>query len=71
MHLKVNKEITNGAYQKLNGVSRSTAARELSALVKLGIIERHGHTGRGTVYVLKGSNDSETTQKRLNETIRK
>jgi ATP-dependent DNA helicase RecG len=58
MHLKVNKKITNGAYQKLNEVSRSTAARELSALVKQGIIERHGRTGRGTVYVLKGSNDS-------------
>jgi len=58
MHLKVNKKITNGEYQKLNGVSRSTATRELSSLVKLGIIERHGRTGRGTVYVLKGSNDS-------------
>ena len=62
MHLKVNKKITNGEYQKLNGVSRSTAARELSALVKRGIIERRGHTGRGTAYVLKGSNDSQTTQ---------
>ena len=34
-----------------------TAARELSALVKRGIIERRGRTGRGTAYVLKGSND--------------
>ena len=58
MHLKANKKITNGEYQKLNEVSRSTAARELSALIKRGIIERHGRTGRGTVYVLKGSNDS-------------
>ena len=58
MHLKVNKEITNKEYQELNGVSRSTASRELSALVKRGIVERHGRTGRGTVYVLKGSNDS-------------
>jgi ATP-dependent DNA helicase RecG len=58
MHLKANKKITNGEYQKLNEVSRSTAARELSALIERGIIERHGRTGRGTVYVLKGSNDS-------------
>ena len=58
MHLKVNKKITNGEYQKLNEVSRATATRELSALVKRGIIERQGRTGRGTVYVLKGSNDS-------------
>ena len=31
---------------------------EYDEIVKLGIIERHGRTGRGTVYVLKGSNDS-------------
>ena len=39
-------------------VQEMTAVRELSALVKRGIIERHGRTGRGTAYVLKGSNDS-------------
>jgi len=39
-------------------VQEMAAARKLSALVKQGIIERQGRTGRGTVYVLKGSNDS-------------
>jgi len=58
MHLKLNKGITNVEYQKLNGVSKSTASRELSLLVKRGIIERRGRTGRGTIYTLKGSNGS-------------
>ena len=67
--LKQNKEITNSEYQKLNGVSKPTASRELSVLVKKGIIERQGKTGRGTIYILKGSNGSETAQKRLKEEI--
>ena len=29
-----------------------------SAMTRGAIIERHGRTGRGTVYALKGSNDS-------------
>ena len=39
-------------------VQEMTAARELSALVKRGIIERRGRTGHGTAYILKDSNDS-------------
>jgi len=31
---------------------------EYDEIVERGIIERYGRTGRGTVYVLKGSNDS-------------
>ncbi|GEM_PF-5300117 len=34
---------------------------EYDEIVKRGIIERRGRTGRGTVYVLKGSNDSMRT----------
>jgi len=30
---------------------------EYDKIVERGIVERHGRTGRGTVYVLKGSND--------------
>ena len=37
-------------------------AQEALSLVKRGITERRGKTGRGTVCVLKGSNDPETTQ---------
>ena len=33
-------------------------AHEASSLVKRGITGRRGRTGRGTVYVIKGSNDS-------------
>jgi ATP-dependent DNA helicase RecG len=65
LYLKQNKEITNSEYQKLNGVSKPTASRELSVLIKKGIIERLGRTGRGTIYVLKGSNGSETAKKGL------
>ena len=46
MHLKADKKITNGEYQKLNEVSRSTAARELSALIERGIIERRAYWAR-------------------------
>ena len=66
MYLKAKNEITNTEYQRLNGVSKPTASRELSDLVKKGIIERLGRTGRGTLYILKGSNGSEMAQKRLN-----
>ncbi len=66
-YLKENKEITNTKYQDLNGVSKATASRELSVLVNKGIIERHGRTGRGTIYTLKGSNGLETAQKRLKD----
>ena len=69
LYLKQNKEITNTDYQKLNDVSKATASRELSVLVKKGIIERQGKTGRGTIYLLKGSNGSETAQKRLTDEI--
>ena len=57
-----NGEIANSEYQELNSVSKPTATRELSFLVERGIIVRHGRTGRGTIYKLKGSNGSETAQ---------
>jgi len=64
-YLKQNDEITNSEYQKLNGVSKPTATRELSALVEKGIIERKGSTGRGTIYTLKGSKGSESAHEGL------
>lgn len=65
LYLEPNEEITNSKYQKLNDVSKPTATRELSDLVEKGIIERQGRTGRGTIYILKGSKGSQTAQKGL------
>lgn len=57
--------ITNERYTKLVGVSKATATRDLEELVGLGILERHGRTGRGTRYELKGSKTAQTAHERL------
>lgn len=51
-YLKSNERITNADYQKLSGVHRKTAARDLDGLVERGIIDRIGEK-RGIHYVLK------------------
>lgn len=62
--IKVNRRITNQAYQGTFGVSKPTASRHLEALVDKGIIQKVGTTGKGTYYALKkkglinGSNGS-------------
>lgn len=43
---------TNKLYQQTFGVSKPTASRDLEELIRLGIFERIGTTGRGTFYVL-------------------
>jgi len=45
--------ITNQEYQALLGVSERTSTRELNELVALGILFRHGTTGKGTYYALQ------------------
>jgi len=61
--LKSDLHVTNGEYQKLTGVSRATAKRDLDELVKLGLLELEG-AGRSARYRLtgnrlkNGSNDS-------------
>jgi ATP-dependent DNA helicase RecG len=51
-YLKSNERIANADYQKLSGVNRKTAARDLDGLVERGIIDRIGEK-RGIHYVLR------------------
>jgi ATP-dependent DNA helicase RecG len=51
-YLKTHRRITNSEYQKLAGVIRKTAARDLNTLVENGIVERRGEK-RSSHYVLK------------------
>lgn len=52
-YIKENIEITNGIYQEINNVGKTTATEDLQLLVELGIIIRKGNIGRGTKYVMK------------------
>ena len=52
--LKSDFRITNAKYQKLNGVSRATAKRDLDEMVKLGLLKLEG-AGRSTYYRLSGN----------------
>ena len=62
---KTGNEISNTGYQALTGASRPTAARDLQALVRHGLLQRIGATGRATRYRL---NVSQTPQNRLRDT---
>ena len=53
MYVKEGGKITNDEYQEIAHISKSTATRELSTLVKMDLLLRRGITGRGTFYVLK------------------
>lgn len=64
MHVKEKGKITNKGYQEITQVSKPTATRELSNLVKKGVIEQWGITGKGTYYTLKKG--SQTTQRAYN-----
>ena len=64
MYVKEKGKITNKDYQELTGVSRQTAARELSYLTQSEIVFKHGKTGRDTYYTLiKKIHESENTSK--------
>ena len=52
-YIKENTEITNGIYQEINNIGKTTATEDLRLMVELGIIIRKGNIGRGTKYVLK------------------
>ena len=58
LYVKEKGSITNKEYQKLFGVSEATATRDLKELVKRGILEKIGVTGKGTYYKLKPSKPS-------------
>ena len=52
LYVKKKGKITNREYQEINGVSKSTATRELSDLVNKGIFERVGSGKRDVYYKL-------------------
>ena len=52
--LKSGIRMTNAKYQELGDVSKPTASRDLETLVRLGLLQKKGTTGRGTYYILGG-----------------
>jgi predicted HTH transcriptional regulator len=53
IHLKTARRIGNTEYQRLLGVAKRTAHRDLVELVDKGILEKVGSTGKGASYVLR------------------
>ncbi len=51
VHIKEKGKITNKEYQRLTGISKPTATRELKSLVEMGILKQQGVTGKGTFYI--------------------
>jgi len=51
-YVKKMGRISNSEYQKLTGVSRPTATRDLDELSKKGVLKKIGTTGKGTHYLL-------------------
>ncbi len=51
IYVKQTGRISNSEFQEIGGVTRKTSARDLDALVDIGVFERHGEK-RGTHYVL-------------------
>jgi len=54
-YVKGKGRITNLDYQKLTGASKPTSTRDLNELVEKSVFQKHGTTGKGTLYKLKGS----------------
>jgi ATP-dependent DNA helicase RecG len=50
-YVKKNGKITNKEYQELTKTSRQTASRDVEELVKKGIFDMIGKTGKGTYYI--------------------
>jgi ATP-dependent DNA helicase RecG len=63
LHLKVYRKVTNSTYQSLTGTSKRTASHDLEALVRMGLLEQIGETGKGTHYILKGTQRGQTRHK--------
>lgn len=56
LYVKEKGSITNTQYQKLTGIAKATATRDLTQLVEdFKLLEKSGITGVGTSYILKGS----------------
>lgn len=56
VYVKEKGIITNAEYQKLTGVSRRTASRELQNAVEKDVLQMTGRVGKGAKYVLKTPN---------------
>ena len=54
VHLKAAGSLHNKLFQEITGASKRTASRDMEDLLKRGLLQRVGHTGRGTKYVLAG-----------------
>ena len=53
LYAKEKGKITNAEYQEINSISERTASREVSELVKAGILEQAGTFGAGSFYKIK------------------
>lgn len=51
LYVKENGRITNKEYQKICQLSERSSTRDLKQLVKLGLLEQKGNTGKGTEYI--------------------
>jgi len=49
---KTNRRVSNQIYQDVFKVSKATATRHLDAIVKKGVLQKIGTTGKGTYYTL-------------------
>jgi ATP-dependent DNA helicase RecG len=56
LYIKENGSITNARYQELFEVSKRTVSNDLQLLIKNGLINKVGTTGKGTFYVLQRGN---------------
>ena len=50
--VKANERLSNLEYQKTFGVSKPTASRDMEDMVRKGVLEKIGTTGKGTYYIL-------------------
>jgi hypothetical protein len=50
--VKANEHLSNLEYQKTFGVSKPTASRDMEVMVRKGVLEKIGTTGKGTYYIL-------------------
>ena len=54
-YIKENGQITNADYQKVTGISRRTALRDLQELVKKRLVERTGVSGSDVAYIFRNA----------------
>jgi hypothetical protein len=60
-YVRSNRRIGNIEYQRLTGTIKKTASRDLDDLVRKGVFQKIGRTGRGTHYALADKGDIKGT----------